>query len=143
MLGKRHIGVVGELHPRWVQKYELATAPVVFEIELDALLQAEVPAYRADSKFPAVVRDVALTIDLGLAWQTLRDALYKVAPVLVNRIELFDVYAGKGIAEGRKSLAFRIVMQDTQRTLEDAEVDKVVASIVAAAESEFAAELRR
>ena len=143
MLGERRIGVVGELHPRWVQKYELVTAPVLFEIELDALLQAEVPAYRPVSNFPAVVRDVALTVDQGLAWQNLRETLRKAAPTLVSRIELFDVYAGKGIAEGRKSLAFRIVMQDTQRTLEDAEVDAVVASIVAIAEREYAAELRR
>ncbi|CAG4883922.1 phenylalanine tRNA synthetase, beta subunit [Georgfuchsia toluolica] len=143
MLGGRCIGVVGELHPRWVQKYELVTAPVAFEIELDALLQAEVPAYRPVSNFPAVVRDVALTVDHGLAWQSLQETLRKAAPALVSRIELFDVYAGKGITEGRKSLAFRIVMQDTQRTLEDAEVDAVVASIVAIAEREFAAELRR
>ncbi|MFY9326510.1 MAG: phenylalanine--tRNA ligase subunit beta [Georgfuchsia sp.] len=142
MLGERCIGVIGELHPRWVQKYELVTAPVVFEIELDALLQTEVPAYRPVSNFPTVVRDVALTVDHGLAWQTLLETLRKEAPRLVSHIELFDVYAGKGIAEGRKSLAFRIVMQDTQRTLEDAEVDEVVASIVAIAKSKFAAELR-
>ncbi len=61
----------------------------------------------------------------------------------VKGIELFDVYVGKGIAEGRKSLAFRIVMQDTQRTLEDAEVDKIVAEMVAVAERDFAAALRR
>jgi phenylalanyl-tRNA synthetase beta chain len=143
MFGGKCIGIVGELHPRWVQKYELVAAPVVFELELDALLQAEVSAYRAASNFPAVVRDLALIVDQDLAWQSLLDALRKAVPALVSCIDLFDVYAGKGIASGRKSLAFRIVMQDTQRTLEDAEVDKIVASIVAVAEREFAAELRR
>jgi phenylalanyl-tRNA synthetase beta chain len=143
ILGDRHVGVVGELHPRWVQKYELVRAPVVFELELDVLLQAQAPAYQTVSNFPAVERDLAFVVGHDLPWQTLLQALRKAAPALVSRIELFDVYAGKGIAEDRKSLAFRIVMQDTQRTLEDVEVDRIVASLIAVAEQKFAAELRR
>lgn len=143
MLGARSIGVVGELHPRWVQKYELGKAAVVFELDLDAVLQADVPTYQSVSNFPAVARDLALSVKRDLSWQSLRDALQEAAPAIVTRIELFDVYAGKGIAEDRKSLAFRIVMQDTQRTLEDAEVDRTVASLITIAEQKFAAELRR
>lgn len=139
----RSVGVVGELHPRWTQKYELGKAPVVFELELDALLESGVPAYRPMSNFPAVVRDLAFTVKHDLNWQALSDALRRTAPALVTHIELFDVYAGKGIADDRKSLAIRIVMQDTQRTLEDAEVDGIVASLVAVAEREFGAQLRK
>jgi phenylalanyl-tRNA synthetase beta chain len=125
-----------------VQKYDLGTAPVVFELELDALLQAPFPAYREVSRYPAVVRDLALIVDQAVAWSDLESSLKKAAPAIVNGIELFDLYQGKGVAEGRKSLAFRVVMQDTQKTLEDVEVDAAVAALVAAAQKDFAAELR-
>jgi phenylalanyl-tRNA synthetase beta chain len=137
------VGVVGELHPRWTQKYELGASPVVFELELEALLKQTLAVYQHLSNFPAVTRDLALTVEQGLPWQSLLDVLKRASLALESRIYLFDVYVGKGIAEGRKSLAFRIVMQDTKRTLEDAEVDSVIASMVAAAEREFGAELRR
>ena len=137
------VGVIGELHPRWVQKYELGTAPVLFEVDLACLLSRSLPGYREVSRFPAVVRDLALIVPAELELQALHDALRTAAPALVSHIELFDLYQGKGITEGRKSLAFRIVMQDTQRTLEDAEVDQAVAILVATAEKTFGAELRR
>lgn len=142
-LGERQVGILGEIHPRWVQKYELGTAPVVFELELDALLTQQLPAYAEVSRFPAVVRDFALIVDQHQSWQGLLDVLRKEADTLIKDIQLFDVYQGKGIAEGRKSLAFRVVMQDTQRTLEEQEVENSVAKLVAAAEARCGAELRR
>ncbi|RTL47524.1 MAG: phenylalanine--tRNA ligase subunit beta [Rhodocyclaceae bacterium] len=143
LLDDHPVGVLGELHPRWVQKYDLGTAPVVFELELPPLLEQPFPVYREVSRFPAVVRDLALIVSQETPWQALRDTLKKAAPAIVRDIELFDLYQGKGVAEGRKSLAFRVVMQDTQKTLEDAEVESAVAGLVAAAEQSFAAELRR
>jgi len=137
------IGIVGELHPRWTQKYDLATSPVVFELDIDVLLKQALSAYRQLSNFPTVTRDLALVVDQALSWQQLLDVLKQSSPALVSGIELFDVYSGKGVADGRKSLAFRIVMQDTQRTLADAEVDVVIVSMIAAAEQKFGAELRR
>ncbi|MCK9282918.1 MAG: phenylalanine--tRNA ligase subunit beta [Rhodocyclaceae bacterium] len=139
----KDIGMLGELHPRWMQKYELGTAAVAFELEMDALVQQGIPAYREVSRFPAVVRDLALIVNHATPWQGLYEALRRAAPAIVTGIELFDLYHGKGVAEGRKSLAFRVVMQDTQRTLEDAEVDAAMASLIAMAEQKFAAELRR
>ncbi len=137
------IGVVGELHPRLVQKYELGAAPMVFELTLDALLQMSVTEYREISRFPAVVRDLALIVDQSLPLKLLLDGLRAAAPTLVTAIELFDVYHGKGISESRKSLAFRIVMQDTQRTLADAEVEDVIAQLILAAKVNFGADLRQ
>jgi phenylalanyl-tRNA synthetase beta chain len=137
------VGVIGELHPRWVQKYELGTAPILFEVDVACLLTRSLPGYREVSRFPAVVRDLALIVPADLELQALHLALRNAAPALVSQIELFDLYQGRGITEGRKSLAFRIVMQDTQRTLEDTEVDQVVAVLVATAEQTFGAELRR
>jgi phenylalanyl-tRNA synthetase beta chain len=143
MLDGKAIGVVGELHPRWVQKYELGAAPVVFELELEALLARELPAYREISRFPAVTRDIALVVGQEQAVQPLLDTLRGRGAAIVRGVELFDVYQGKGLPEGKKSLAFRIVMQDTQRTLSDGEVEAALNELVAAAQAGFAAELRK
>jgi phenylalanyl-tRNA synthetase beta chain len=130
LLDGKGVGFVGELHPQWVQKYELGNAPVVFEIELDVWLAQAMPTYRELSRLPAVTRDLALTLPRDQAIAPLLAALKAAAPDFVQEIRLFDLYQGKGLPEGQKSLAFRIVMQHTERTLADVEVDAVVASLV-------------
>ncbi|MFA4969566.1 MAG: phenylalanine--tRNA ligase subunit beta [Sulfuritalea sp.] len=141
-LDGRPVGIVGELHPRWVQKYELGTAPVVFELELADLLATPFPDYVEVSRFPAVIRDLALVVHHTQALAPLMAALRAAAPAIVRDVALFDVYQGKGLAENEKSLAFRIVIQDTQRTLEDAEVEAVIANMLAVARRDFNASLR-
>ena len=136
------VGILGELHPRWVQKYELGTAPVVFELELAALLATPFPRYDEVSRFPAVIRDLALVVAQSQPLAPLLAALRAAAPAIVRDVALFDVYQGKGLGENEKSLAFRIVMQDTQRTLEDAEVEAVIANLLAVATRDFSASLR-
>ncbi|MBK6905919.1 MAG: phenylalanine--tRNA ligase subunit beta [Rhodocyclaceae bacterium] len=136
------IGVMGELHPQWVQKYELGKAPVVFELDLAAVQAQAFPAFSEISRFPAVTRDLALVVDRATALQRVIDCLTSAAPAICRSISLFDQYQGKGLAESEKSLAFHIVMQDTQRTLEDAEVDAAIGKILDAATRELAAKLR-
>jgi len=142
LLDGRDIGCIGELHPEWIQKYDLPQAPVVFEIDFAAVTEVSVPAYAEVSKFPPVIRDLAIVVDQGVALQTLLDALKAQSPALVNDVQLFDVYTGKGVPENKKSLAFRIVMQDTQRTLQDTEVDLAMQQLVSCLEQAFAAQLR-
>ncbi len=139
--GKR-IGVIGELHPKWVEAYDLGTAPIVFELDLPSVLATGVPSYRELSRFPAVSRDIALIVDVAVASADLLAALRRVAPAIVQGVELFDVYQGKGVDEGKKSLAFRVLMQDTQRTLEDSEVESAISAIVREADASFGATLR-
>lgn len=136
------IGLVGELHPRWVQKYELGAAPVVFELDLDAVLRQPLPAYQEVSRFPAVVRDLALVVAHEQPAQALLEGLIDVAPAFVREIILFDVYQGKGVDPEKKSLAFRVVMQDTQKTLSDGEVEAAMLRMIEAAAEKFAAKLR-
>lgn len=136
------IGMVGELHPQWVQKYELGAAPVMFELDLDAVLKQPLPAYSEVSRFPAVVRDLALMVDQGQSAQSLLEGLIAAAPSCVRDIVLFDVYQGKGVDPQKKSLAFRVVMQDTDKTLSDSEVDAAIFKMIEAATREFAAKLR-
>ncbi|NMF90522.1 phenylalanine--tRNA ligase subunit beta [Aromatoleum petrolei] len=142
LLDGRRIGVVGELHPVWVQRYDLGAAPVVFEFDMDAVLLADLPAYVEISRQPAVTRDLALVVEQALPVGRVIEVLNESAPAMVKGVELFDVYHGKGIDPGKKSLAFRVLMQDTQRTLEDAEVDAAVTAIVRHAETVLGARLR-
>ncbi|MBK7901083.1 MAG: phenylalanine--tRNA ligase subunit beta [Azonexus sp.] len=142
VLDGHELGVVGELHPEWVQKYDLPHSPVVFELELDSVKSATIPVYQEVSKFPPVVRDLAVVVDQGLILQALLDGLKGQLPAIVQDVQLFDVYAGKGVPENKKSLAFRIVMQDTQRTLQDSEVDAAVQQMTLFLERNHAAHLR-
>lgn len=136
------IGFIGELHPQWVQKYDLPFAPVVFELDLAVLRQAKLPQYAEVSRQPPVIRDLALVVDQGLELQQLIDGMASNRPPLVQDIRLFDLYTGKGVESGKKSLAFRIVMQDTQRTLHDAEVDAAMQQLITYLQQVFAAQLR-
>jgi phenylalanyl-tRNA synthetase beta chain len=123
------VGVVGELHPRLQQKYELALPPVVFEIDTDVLLAGSAPRFAGVSRMPTVRRDVAVVVAEGLPAGALLEAIRGAVPACVREVEVFDQYRGAGIENGRKSLAFRIVMQDTARTLTDAEVEEIVGSV--------------
>jgi phenylalanyl-tRNA synthetase beta chain len=136
------IGFLGELHPQWVQKYDLPLAPALFELDLDALRKARLPRYAEVSRLPAAFRDLAIVVDQKLELQALLDGLANNHPAIVQDIRLFDIYTGKGIDQGKKSLAFRIVMQDTQRTLQDTEVDVAVQQLVEYLRQAFAAQLR-
>jgi phenylalanyl-tRNA synthetase beta chain len=142
MLDGRAIGLIGELHPLWTQKYELGASPVVFELDLEPLLARQLPAYREVSRYPAVIRDLALVMPQTLPARTVLDGLREQAPGIVREIALFDVYVGKGISDNEKSLAFRVVMQDTQKTLADAEVDAAMGALVDAASAKLGARLR-
>lgn len=148
LMDQETVGVIGELHPRLQQKLELPLAPVMFEVSADALNQRDVPAYREISRFPAVVRDVALLVKQFVNVQSLIDvfqseAVSNPACRIMQHIVLFDEYRGKGLAEDEKSLAFRITMQDTQTTLKDEPVDKAIAAFVEAVHQKFGAILRK
>jgi phenylalanyl-tRNA synthetase beta chain len=123
------IGFVGELHPRLQQKYELPSAPVVFELATAPLLAGEAPRFRGVSRMPAVRRDTAFSVGESVPVGDILEALRGRVPGFVREVEVFDQYRGKGVEPGRKSLALRIVMQDTDRTLTDSEVEAVMVSI--------------
>ena len=142
LLAGAEIGCLGELHPEWVQKYELPFPPVVFELDFAAITAAAVPAYKEVSRFPPVIRDLAVVVDQDLSLQALLDTLRPQLPALVRDLQLFDVYVGKGVPETKKSLAFRIVMQDTERTLLDSEVDAAMHHLVSCLERDCGARLR-
>lgn len=141
-LGSEFIGWVGALHPKWQQKYELPTAPVLFELDIAALLCSKVPVFAGVSRYPVVCRDIAVVVDENISVQTLLDGMSEHLPKRVTGLTLFDVYRGKGIDSGKKSLAFRVLMQDTQQTLTDEDVDAVTAQLTEFLTVRFEAKLR-
>jgi phenylalanyl-tRNA synthetase beta chain len=136
------IGWVGELHPRWQAKFELPQPAVLFELDAASLQEVPVPHPGHPSRFPPVVRDLAVLVDAGLQVQALLDAIIAEKPPIVRSVRLFDLYQGKSLPAGRKSLAFRIVMQDTEKTLTDAEADSAIAQMVELLGRRFSATLR-
>jgi phenylalanyl-tRNA synthetase beta chain len=135
-------GWIGELHPEWQQKYELPAAPIVFELDARALARVAVPQYTEVSKFPAVTRDLAVVVDESVPARDLLEALAGARRDLVRDVRLFDLYRGQNVGKGRKSLAFRVVMQDTARTLTDAEVDAAMADLEQLLASRFGGKRR-
>ena len=143
----KHIGYIGELHPRLQQKYELPLAPVLFEVDVAALQNVNVPMYQEISKFQAVTRDLALVVKQAVMVQNLLDVFQteirqNEACKIVQAVVLFDEYRGKGLETDEKSLAFRFSLQDTQSTLQDDKVEAAMNALVAAAGQQFAARLR-
>jgi phenylalanyl-tRNA synthetase beta chain len=140
--GAEAIGWLGELHPRWQQKYELPQPAVLFELEAEPLCRIPLPVATQPSRFPPVVRDIALLVPVATPAQALLDAAEEGKPPIVQAVRLFDLYQGTNVAEGRKSLAFRVVMQDTERTLTDAEADSARDALVELWGRRFGASLR-
>ena len=136
------VGWLGELHPGLAQKYELPRSAVAFELTSAPLLMRPIPAYDAVSKFPAVIRDQAYTVPDETPSQAMVDAIRGAGIAIIKAANLFDMYRGEGVPKGKKSLAFRIVMQDTERTLTDPEVDAALDGIRADLATKFKAELR-
>ena len=137
----RVIGFVGELHPKWLQKYDLPQAPLVFEIDMDAVLGREKTRYQSVSKFQAARRDLAFVMPEAVTHDDLLNALKAAANKLVQEISVFDVYRGTGVPEGMKSVAVKIILQDMENTLTDEVIEPLVAKMIKAA-AEKDAQLR-
>ncbi|MDD5366796.1 MAG: phenylalanine--tRNA ligase subunit beta [Gallionellaceae bacterium] len=135
-------GWLGALHPRLVQQLGLNRAPVLFELDWAALATRELPRYRTVSRFPAVRRDIAVVVENALAVAEILAAVQAALPALVTDVALFDVYQGKGVPEGKKSLAFKMLLQDTEKTLTDVEIEKTVSEVLAFMSERFGATLR-
>ena len=138
---EKAVGWVGELHPQWQQKYDMTQAAVWFEIRLDAIIGSQVPQMDEISKYLPIRRDLALIVDESVTVQTLIDAMQSTSAPYVREIGLFDVYRGKGLEKGKKSLAFRVLLQDTKKTLTDAEIKASVSKLINAIQA-LGAQLR-
>ena len=130
------------MHPSLEKPFGLNGKTIVFELELGALLHARLPLAQTVSKFPANRRDIAILVDDAVPAENVVKTIRKVGQNQLVGINLFDVYWGKGVELGKKSLAIALTLQDDTRTLEEKEIAEMVDSVVTALKSELNALLR-
>jgi len=137
----REVGWLGELHPLLVKELDFTQAPVLFELEMDAL-GIEKPQYHEISRFPQVRRDLAVVVDETVALSALAERVRLSASSLLCDLRIFDVYRGPGVEAGRKSVALGLIFQDISRTLTDENVEQAIASIVTDLRTSLKAKIR-
>jgi phenylalanyl-tRNA synthetase beta chain len=142
----RNIGVIGELHPRWRQGYDLPQAPVLFELDLDAVLERDVPQAKPIPRHQPAWRDLALVVPETATHDALVSALRGDASGHVRSVTLFDVYKPQAgatdMAPGERSMAVRLELLDPEATWTDEGIDAVVKAAVARASEATGARLR-
>ena len=138
------MGVVGDVHTQILERFEIDATPVaLFELDLTALLRAlslETSQYRSIPRYPGAYRDLAVVLDRDVPAASVQRIIERHS--LVAQATLFDVYEGSGMPDGKRSLAYRILLQHTDRTLSGDEVDKAQADILGGLEREVGAQLR-
>jgi phenylalanyl-tRNA synthetase beta chain len=129
------LGILGELHPALVEAAEMSSAPVVFDLDLDLLSASASPllAVRPLPRFPSVRRDFALTVDVAVPAAALVGSLEGcvAAKDLLEKVEIFDVYQGPGVPEGKKSVAITVTLRSAERTLAESDVQRVADAMLA------------
>ncbi|MGZ5179359.1 MAG: phenylalanine--tRNA ligase subunit beta [Ramlibacter sp.] len=146
-LDGRAIGFVGELHPRWRQSWDLPHAPVLFELDLDAVLARRVPAFQPVPRFQPAERDLAVVVPDSVTHAQLMEAIHAAdTSGLLRDALLFDVYKPKqsagGLAAGEKSMAVRLTLANPDATLTDPQIEAAVAAVVLQLEQRLGARLR-
>ena len=142
MIDGKEIGVIGTVHPELERKFGLNGRTIVFEIEWAAINTRVLPDAVAVSKFPSNRRDIAIVVDDSVQSGDIVNACMEAGGEFLTDAKLFDVYTGKGVEEGKKSLAIALILQSVERTLEDADIAGSVEAIVAAVSEKFNATLR-
>jgi phenylalanyl-tRNA synthetase beta chain len=128
-LAGKGIGWLGSLHPLIEKQLELRTNVVLFSLRLADTLQSAIPSYQPYSKFPFVRRDLAILVEEKISVDDILDCVRENAGAMLQNVIIFDVYRGKGIDSRLKSVALGLILQDTSRTLTDADADETVASV--------------
>jgi phenylalanyl-tRNA synthetase beta chain len=137
------VGLMGVSHPEIQTRLGLDRPVVLFEIKLDALRNGKIPNFHEFSRFPAIRRDLAILVKDATPAQAVFDCVREVAGSLLVNLELFDEYRGKGIDSGRKSLALGLTLQDSSRTLNEEDVERVMAEVISALHSRLGGQPRQ
>jgi phenylalanyl-tRNA synthetase beta chain len=136
------LGWIGELHPELSSRLEMKNPPILFEIDYELSFTSQVPVYNEISRFPSIRRDLAIVVSDEISLAQIRESVSVSAGSALKELRVFDVYRGQGIEPGRKSVALGLILQETSRTLTDAEADSVVAAVVARLKSDQNATIR-
>ncbi|MEN4098939.1 MAG: hypothetical protein ROW52_03375, partial [Anaerolineaceae bacterium] len=145
IVADRPVGIFGELHPLVKRNYDFGQPPVLAaELELDAILRAAPVLFTAAPVpvFPPVLEDIAVIVSEDVPAERVVDAIFQAGGKILTGVRLFDIYHGPQIGEGKKSMAYSLTYQALDRTLTDAEAQKVRARIIRALEVELSAKVR-
>jgi phenylalanyl-tRNA synthetase beta chain len=135
-------GWLGALHPSLLSRLDLDQDVYVMQLNLDVIRRGTVPKFSEQSKFPAIRRDLAVVVDQACPVFRVEAAIRELAIPALREVVVFDVYTGKGVPDGRKSLALGLILQELSRTLTDQEVDALIQGIVKKLEQDVGATLR-
>jgi phenylalanyl-tRNA synthetase beta chain len=143
-IGKTRVGAIGELHPRVCERFAVPEGTVAVEIAFAGLLASSHGRVKVAelSRFPAVYMDLAVVVGEGVAASKVADVVRRAGTPEVVSVQLFDVYTGEQVPEGKKSLAFALTLRSHERTLADADAERVRDRIVAALQERTGAQLR-
>ncbi|OOZ41680.1 phenylalanine--tRNA ligase subunit beta [Solemya pervernicosa gill symbiont] len=140
--GDQLAGWLGAIHPSLLKKLGLNGPVFLFQLEVESITEATLPKFTPLSKFPAIRRDLAIVVDEKITAQQVVDTIGAEENELLQKVELFDVYSGEGVENGRKSLAIGLILQDHSRTLTDADVDDVISRVLNKIQETLGATLR-
>ena len=142
--GETYLGVFGQIHPLVAANYGMDTEVYTAELSFDAMYEkrGDIPVYQPLPKFPAVTRDIAVVCDEAVTVGALEESIRRGAKGLLKDVSLFDIYRGPGVASGKKSVAFNLVLRADDRSLTGEEADEDVRSILAALKADHNAVLR-
>lgn len=140
----RDVGILGGVHPRILDGLDIAQPVYIFELDVDTLMDLTVgyKTFKPLPIYPGVVRDVAIVIDKGIPSQPILEAIKAMDTKVIEDVGVFDVYCGRGIPEGKKGMAFRIVYRSEEKTLTDEEINIIHQQVVRGLIDRFGAELR-
>lgn len=138
----KSVGWIGNLHPALAKRLDLPDETVLFELEMAAITQGSAPEFRELSKYPSVRRDLAIVIDEATSAEKIREIALAAGGEKLRELRIFDVYQGKGIETGLKSIALGLILQDSSRTLTDKDVDGVIARVATSLKNKLGASLR-
>jgi phenylalanyl-tRNA synthetase beta chain len=141
-LGSEPVGWCGALHPSVCKAFDIKKAVFAFELELDKLLDREVPFTKKLSRFPSVRRDLAMLLPEDVSYTQVHDCVTEVAGALLESMVVFDLYQGSNLKENYKSLAIGLIFNNVYSTLMDEDVDPVIETVVSELDSRLGAKLR-
>jgi len=127
----RVVGYLGEINPALLRTLDLTYRPVLFEIELDAIARPSLAQFRDFSPYPHIRRDISFAVADAEPFGRIRDRVSVAASSSLRELRVFDIYQGKGVESGRKSVALGLILQDLSRTLTDEDADRIVTAVMA------------
>ena len=136
------VGWIGSIHPQLARMLDLDPHTCVFEIEYAAISRGRLAAFTPISRYPSIRRDLAVVVDAGIEAAELREVAGEAAGELLQEVVIFDVYQGKGVETGRKSIALGLILQDYSRTLTEQDIESVVGRVTDRLGEKLGASLR-